>query len=277
MDASVEGTTSVESAEAPVWVDSSGVEAASEIPGGPYYLARDVYVCVTTDYPVLFDLRRDHYAGVTRGQTQILSKYVSGWPQTHDGDPRILSPQAESSPPTEVDSVLKRWIDRGWLTRDANAGKPAQPLALERPHRALIEWELDSRPRVRAADWVGFIRAILIAKYSLKHQALFEIVERVRIRKAQRGRDAERLDVERVRSLVGAFLCLRPLLFAGRSQCLLDSLALLEFLAPHGIFPTWVFGVQTRPWAAHCWIQTGDTVWNDLPENVRRTHRIAGF
>jgi hypothetical protein len=232
MNVAMEGTTSVESVSSPVWADSSNTRPGGEIPDAPFYLARNVYVGITADYPVLFDLRRDHYAGVTHAQAQILSRYVAGWPQTDDGDP-CTSPRAESPPPAAARGVLERWIDRGWLTRDANAGKPAQALALERPHRALMEWDLHSRPRVRAADCVGFVRAMLIAKYGLKHRSLLEVVEAVRARKARSERDAQPLDIERARALVGAFLCLRPLLFAGRNRCLLDSLALLEFLAPH--------------------------------------------
>jgi hypothetical protein len=28
--------------------------------------------------------------------------------------------------------------------------------------------------------------------------------------------------------------------------------------------------VQTKPFAAHCWVQQGDVVFNDTPEHVRR-------
>ena len=49
---------------------------------------------------------------------------------------------------------------------------------------------------------------------------------------------------------------------------LYDSLALLEYLARYGIYADWVFGVQTRPFAAHCWVQHGDIVFNDTVEHV---------
>ena len=51
-------------------------------------------------------------------------------------------------------------------------------------------------------------------------------------------------------------------------KCLHDSLALLEFLARHGIFPDWVFGVRARPFVAHCWVQYEDMVFNDTVEHV---------
>jgi hypothetical protein len=45
---------------------------------------------------------------------------------------------------------------------------------------------------------------------------------------------------------------------------------LLEYLAWYRIFPTWVFGVQTRPFAAHCWLQHENIVLNDTVEHVTR-------
>lgn len=38
-------------------------------------------------------------------------------------------------------------------------------------------------------------------------------------------------------------------------RCLVNSLALLRFLAGHGVFPSWTFGVKIAPFAAHCWVE----------------------
>jgi hypothetical protein len=61
---------------------------------------------------------------------------------------------------------------------------------------------------------------------------------------------------------------MRVFLFSSREECLHDSLAVLEFLARHELFPTWVFGVRARPFAAHCWVQHADIVLNDTFEHV---------
>jgi hypothetical protein len=47
-------------------------------------------------------------------------------------------------------------------------------------------------------------------------------------------------------------------------------LALSEFLALRDASARWVFGVQFAPFAAHCWLQQGDVVFNDNVEHVRR-------
>jgi hypothetical protein len=36
------------------------------------------------------------------------------------------------------------------------------------------------------------------------------------------------------------------------------------------VFPRWVFGVQSRPFAAHCWLQLGGVVLNDTVDHVKR-------
>lgn len=48
-----------------------------------------------------------------------------------------------------------------------------------------------------------------------------------------------------------------------------DSLALLHFLARYRQFPRWVYGVKLKPFRAHCWVQAGDVVVNDIVDNVR--------
>lgn len=45
--------------------------------------------------------------------------------------------------------------------------------------------------------------------------------------------------------------------------CLLDSLSLLRFLSRRGLSANIVFGVTSEPFAAHCWVQTGDIVLNE--------------
>jgi hypothetical protein len=69
--------------------------------------------------------------------------------------------------------------------------------------------------------------------------------------------------------LVHVFLLLRPL-YPRPYLCLFDSLGLLHFLAQFRHFPRWIFGVKLEPFAAHCWVQSGDTVLNDTVEVVRQ-------
>jgi hypothetical protein len=61
---------------------------------------------------------------------------------------------------------------------------------------------------------------------------------------------------------------LRPHTFAARDRCLFHSLALVNFLARHAVFPTWVIGVRARPWGAHAWVQHDKLLLDANPEQV---------
>jgi hypothetical protein len=51
-------------------------------------------------------------------------------------------------------------------------------------------------------------------------------------------------------------------------KCLVRSFALLRFLRRSGVGATWVFGVRTWPFAAHCWVQLGDVALDDTPDRL---------
>jgi transglutaminase-like putative cysteine protease len=64
-----------------------------------------------------------------------------------------------------------------------------------------------------------------------------------------------------------AFDQLMPLVpFQG--QCLFRSRLLLAFLRTADRDATWVFGVRTRPFQAHCWLQVHDTALDDAAERI---------
>lgn len=52
--------------------------------------------------------------------------------------------------------------------------------------------------------------------------------------------------------------------------CLYRSFFLLAFLRRAGLDATWVFGVRTWPFEAHCWLQFDEVVLDDRLEHVRR-------
>ena len=59
------------------------------------------------------------------------------------------------------------------------------------------------------------------------------------------------------------FLAARRLVPINRN-CLLDSLSLVRWLGGGRL----LFGVKLNPFAAHCWVQSGALILNDLTENV---------
>ncbi|HEX8757606.1 MAG TPA: lasso peptide biosynthesis B2 protein [Steroidobacteraceae bacterium] len=226
----------------------------------PYLLAPHVYPCVSGQHVVLMDLERDKYVAVVPAHR--LARWVRGWPVG-------AAPAADSADGTAegADPLVSQMLAHGMLVSDPHAGKPAIPVVTVRPQRSLVEFDLDVRPRVGATQLWRFGRSCLEAQLSLKLRPIQSIVEAVSKRKARGGREA---DPARLRSLVSAFARLRPLFYTLRCACLLDSLTLLHFLGAEGVYPDWVFGVKTEPFDAHCWVQQGEVLLNDVPDRVRQ-------
>ncbi|HEU5443086.1 MAG TPA: lasso peptide biosynthesis B2 protein [Steroidobacteraceae bacterium] len=226
----------------------------------PYLLAPHVYSCVSGQHVVLMDLERDKYVAVVPADR--LARWVRGWPVG-------AVPAAGSSDGAAqgADPLVSQMLAQGMLVCDPHVGKPATPVATARPQRSLVEFDLDVRPRVGGTQLWRFARSCLRAQLSLKLRPVQSIVEAVRERKARGGREA---DPARLRSLVTAFARLRPLFYTLRCACLLDSLTLLHFLSAEGVYPDWVFGVKTEPFDAHCWVQQGEVLLNDVPDRVRQ-------
>ncbi len=230
----------------------------------PYLLAPHVYPCISGQHVVLMDLERDKYIAVLPAQR--LAGWVRGWP-VGAVEGSSLPDNAGGAP----DALVSQMLAHGMLVSDPYIGKPAVPVATVRPQRSLVEFDLDLRPRASAAQLWRFGRSCLRAQLALKLRPIQSIVETVRERKARRAPGGpQAADPVRLRSLVTAFGRLRPLFYTLRSACLLDSLTLLHFLSAEDIHPDWVFGVKTEPFDAHCWLQQGEVLLNDVPDRVRQ-------
>ena len=227
-----------------------------------YALAQHVFVCVDGEHLVLLDLKEDRYWALEASKTRGLVTLVGGWPVDGAG-----SAVSEDAPSPETDAVIEVLQGRGMLEDAAPPGKDATPVRAQSPvSELLIESETAPGPPVRS--WLTFVTASTFAKFAVRIWPFERVIHRVRDRKALRARRAPAFDQLHVRKLVEAFMGYRVFLFSSRDECLYDSLALLEFLARESVYPDWVFGVRTRPFAAHCWVQQGGIVFNDTVEHV---------
>lgn len=228
---------------------------------GRYSLAEHVYLCVNDGHVVLLDLKQDRYFALEAAATAPLGGSVPGWPVR-----ALDAPVAGSSDPEQAEQIAADLLEQGVLTDEATAGKDASPVRIARPARELLTPHASAGGGAAAA--VNLVAAALAAKLALRFTAFESVVERFRARKRKAGGGVQQPDMERTRALVAAFFRLRVFLFSSRSECLFDSLTLLNFLAHYGIAADWVFGVQARPFAAHCWVQLDDVVFNDTVEHV---------
>jgi hypothetical protein len=226
-----------------------------------YALADHVFVCVNGEHLVLLDLKEDRYWALEASATSGLGSLVGGWPVTAADEINAAAPS------TQMQEAVDLLRDRGLLTDSVPPGKDATPVVATVPVRELIT-DPEAAEGDKGGGWWSFVAASARAKIALRTRAFERVIRRVRERKAAVGSQAAPLDVELTQRLVTSFMHHRVFLFSSKNECLYDSLALLEYLARHGIHADWVFGVQTRPFAAHCWVQHGDIVFNDTVEHV---------
>jgi hypothetical protein len=231
---------------------------------GRYWLADHVFVCINDAYLVVLDLKQDRYWALEASSTEPLSGLVPGWPVRP-----LDAPLTGSSDPEQAQQVAETLIEQGLLTESETGGKDATPARVTAPGRELLSADEHRASTAGLGAVKNLTAAAVSAKIAMRLGRFEKAVHKVKERKQKAGGRTAQLDVERARRLVEQFFKLRVFFFTSKSECLFDSLTLLNFLARYGIFPDWVFGVQARPFAAHCWVQLDDIVFNDTVEHVR--------
>lgn len=235
------------------------VTAAGMVTPMPYFLAKHAFVCAIGPDVIVLDLKQDKYLAFQRTFWEPIVRNIGGWPVADAPDPHFQA--------TPDEDALAQLIDSGLLTADSAHGKDATPAAIDLPSLSLMEDFRIQPPTIRAGHVLNFLRALCIALLRLRFQRIETLVESIR---AKRRTQPSPADMETLRDLTEIFRRLRPLLFTSRDHCLFESLTLLHFLGRYRIHPTWVFGVQTAPFAAHCWLQSGTIACNDPLDHIRR-------
>lgn len=226
-----------------------------------YALSPHMFLCVSDDDVVMLDLAHDKYLAIQADSAAGLRNLVRNWP---------LGTEADDARPTVRASKLADALEaRGILTKDLERGKDTAPLVLPKPTREITADSVVSRPPARLGDLAVFIRALLVARWLKRNRSVEQIVRRMQDRKVSAGRAASsRLDEEVASRLVVRFESLRTVFLSTHNACFLQSVVLLEVFAHYGLFPSWVFGVKTRPFSAHCWLQHGNVVLADTLDCV---------
>jgi Transglutaminase-like superfamily len=233
-----------------------------------YFLAPHVFPCVTEDHLVLLDLEHDKYVGIAREQLTAVARRVKGWSRL--GITRPDAAADGNEPSSRAESVFAKMVAAGMLTTDADIGKEARPIDLPVASEALVQPDLDWRPRITLLDLARFLLASMLTSLSMRCLPLRSVMTRATRRKAEGLATRGPVNIAVARRATEAFIRMRPLLFGAQDACLYDSLALARFLSYYGQYPACVIGVQTGPFGAHCWVQETGFVFNDAPEYVRR-------
>lgn len=228
-----------------------------------FLLRRDVYACCTDDGAVLMDLTTGKYFGLDLETTAAIAPRIQGW---IDGIGNMAGAYAgfdENASEEILDSLVN---DLGLLTDSWALGKSADMPVLHQTESIPFRGNILPWPRISVRHVSAFCGAYLQALLDIKCQPIVATVRRLEARQLRRecGRTSRMQTLE----LVRIFRVLRPFLFTAKDHCLFDSLALIEFLARFGVYPTWVIGVRTRPFAAHSWVVDGNLILNELLEKT---------
>jgi len=230
-----------------------------------YWLPAHVRACSTTTGTVLLDLRRNRYFGVGRKETHVLSSLTKNWQDTAASSATFAS-DIEPLLLEDAVRIADQLVQAGLLSNDASEPAAFTPTAIDlNSLLTSVGHELDRKSSIRWRHIIDFLRACTWARKSVRSRTLYFVAEEIGRNKNRAGAP---FDADRAIELVGVFRRLRPHTFAARDQCLFHALALVKFLASHDVYPTWVIGVRTKPWAAHSWVQQGTLLLDASPEQV---------
>lgn len=223
-------------------------------------LAAHVRACRVGEEVILMDLARGRYLGIGAAASAALRDVVSDWPGRDIG---VTGQGAGRQLPLAAERLLRQGL--------LSTARPTAAVQLPPAPRHSIDVQDDAAAMpMRTADMIEMARAAAGAAWSLRFRSIETQASLIARQRASRARDSPAMDPPRLRSAVATYEKLRPLFFTARDKCLLDTYALLRFLAGRGLFPQGVIGVRTKPFRAHAWVQQGDLVLNDQRENVAR-------
>ena len=238
-----------------------------------YFIPRDVSICRTEDGVVFLDLATQNYIGLGNANATALERLVADWPTAPRdiGLPPALPHVAEG----DHEHIAKELVSRKLLTRDPQQAACRSDIVFSLAGEITLEERIERGLPLRPDYLWNFFVAIASAACRLRFGSFARLVDHLGSRKA--GRSAKSKGRENVRNLATTFLALQSFFLTRKGACLFDSIALAEFLASYGAYPTVVLAVRTSPFAAHCWVQHEGLVLNDSVANVREFFPILAI
>ncbi|UHH10115.1 lasso peptide biosynthesis B2 protein [Luteimonas fraxinea] len=206
-----------------------------------YELSEDISCCKVNGRLIFLDIARDRYFQIDKADEPRLITQFEQIPGASDGSTALGDVQDEDR---AVTVIRKSFI------------APVTS-ALERP--------VSSAP-LEVSTLLEIAWIVVATRHLLKTRGLKSALSEVPARKCDRS-SVVRRGWDGATDAALSFRRVRPYVPVS-PVCLLDSLALLRFLARRGLRADLVFGVTGAPFSAHCWLQAGETILNDTLGNV---------
>jgi hypothetical protein len=228
-----------------------------------YLLAKHVFLCMRGSNVVFLDLKEDKYLSMDAAKVSRVLALPAN-PSKAEELAHVDVTQSLGDPASQKSA--QALIRKGLLTTDRAAGKEVVLATIEDPESDLVGIAPVEQPKVRLIDAVRFAAATVSAWVALRFGSLEAIVSKVSERRLKHLSGVSEIDLHQAQ--LSLFERMRPYVFSARDKCLFESFVLNNFLARYNLYPEWVFGVTTNPFAAHCWLQYGRVVFNDYAEHA---------
>jgi hypothetical protein len=222
-----------------------------------YAICHHAHTCVAGGHIVFLDLERDKYLCLDLEATAALLPYLQGRSFV------IGDPHPGCAGAAGISHTLSELEQRNLIASVPLGQAPSSVEQVACPTRSISAPAGDEYHCTAAAACKVFL-AVTRSAVMLRCRTLARTVAHVTQRRNSAVASGVSVGLE---TLVQRFASCRPR-FGRTDACLFHSLALLDFLALHGLYPRLVFGVSMRPFHAHCWVQHEDAVVGDTVEHV---------
>lgn len=228
-----------------------------------YWLAAHAYPAAVGPQTIFFDSRNRTFCALRTNWVYSLRTMIEDWamPETPYGE------TAADASPQEYAAFMTK---RGLLTTVASEGKRMEQLQIDSVQYGAVEHADLSFVQAGPVDAARLLYAGILACWKFRHRTLEHLLQELAGRRKMRNENPAGLSDQRIRRVLHAYWCMRPLLPFGRHTDLIDSWTLVEYLSKYHVFPRLVIGVQLMPFISHTWVQHAETVFNDTPEFVRQ-------
>lgn len=217
-------------------------------------LTADTYVCEHASSAIFLNLRRNRYLAVDAETLIQVRPWVRGWADL-----------AEIRPPSPP-SIVQELVSGGLLTPYEMAGKCFEAPDV-RVGDSIFEHASLGLRRPKSLAVLNFMRAYTMAAGCFRARRIAFFINRL-LRKDLSGPTEDSKMLEHIAGAVRCFNAIRLWAYTAKRACLLDSLVLTAYLAFERLPSTLIFGVKTKPFGAHAWVQYGPHVLNDDVESV---------
>jgi len=217
----------------------------------PYRLCDEVSYCRVDDYLVFLDIRHDRYFRLSSSLEHAFLAHADGMGASG------------------VDT--NRLMDNEILTGLPPGGDRTTNVSIADPLSSAIEQSIAIK-ELRPSQILEAAIITLSTRWRLRTKELREVLgsmrdyrDRYATRIASTKGASTRQDLAETSAIFQRARRYVPI----DTSCLLDSVAMVRFLARKGLYSRLILGVACDPFSAHCWVQAGDFVLNDTVGNAK--------